>query len=127
MGYSISIDHVLKLIRYKHEGNIELSEIGDAWREIIQLSEFHQLKYNIFADYRKSKFNFSVKDFKIIREFVQRIKHDLDGRKECVIVDNPYNTAISMLFETEFSKNIGFVVKVFSTEEAALEWVVVPN
>lgn len=122
MKYQITIDHSKKLIYYKHGGIIELSEIGEAWKEFTQLTEFSQHKYNIFADYRNSKFNFTVKDFDTIRTFLYSLKDKLIGRKQSIIVDNPYNTAISMLFETELSEKIGFSVKVFSTEEAATEW-----
>ena len=123
MKYNITIDHHNKIIRYKQEGIIELAQIGEAMKKIIQLEEYKVDKYNIFCDYRNSRFNFSVKEFEIIIIFLTQIKDLLYGRKNCILTDSPYNTAISILLESELMNNLSYSIKVFSTEEAALEWI----
>ena len=47
MGYLIIINYDLKIIRYKHNGNIERKEIGAAWNELLSLKEFTEKGYNL--------------------------------------------------------------------------------
>lgn len=123
-GYSIVIDHDLKIIRYKHTGLIGFDDIGEAWTEFLGMKEFTEMGYNLFSDYRDSKFSMEMDAVNDIVVFFESIKHIVKGKKQSIVLDDPYSTAGSLLFETEVNKKIGFRVKVFSTEEAALDWAV---
>jgi hypothetical protein len=123
MSYSITINHEQKYITYAHSGPIERVEIGDVWRELLTTDEFTAKNYNLLSDYRGATFQFSVDDKPIIDEFLLSIKTVLNGKRNAVIVENPHETVISILFENEMSKKINFHVKTFSTEEAALKYV----
>jgi len=120
--YNFEINTDLKLIHYSHSGMIPLEELGEAWKELLQINEFVNLDYNLLSDYRNGDFNFQVLEVDMIWEFLESIKHILNGKKEAVITDKPFSTAISILFEHKILLKIGFNVKVFSTEEAALLW-----
>jgi hypothetical protein len=119
--YKIEIDHQLKIIRYTHSGFIQRSEMGLAWQEIMGISEFTSSDYHLLTDFRGADFRFTKIDRDVVWKFLESIKPILCKKVEAVLVDNPVPTAISMLFEFETEKRIGFKVKSFSTEQAALK------
>ncbi len=122
MKYSISIDHKLRIIRYTHSGLIKGDDIGEAWNEFLKMEEFTQLNYNLFSDYRNGKFQMSLESIPEIVGFLRAFENILRGKKQALIVDEPYSVAVSMLFEDKINKEIGFDVQVFSTEKSALSW-----
>uniref|UniRef100_UPI0032175D8E hypothetical protein n=1 Tax=uncultured Draconibacterium sp. TaxID=1573823 RepID=UPI0032175D8E len=124
MNYTIEIDHELKIIRYKHSGIIEADEIHKAWKEFLKMEEFTILKYNLLSDYRGAKFNIKVDFLPALIEFMTSIQDIVKGKKQCIIVDDPYSTAASILFEQEVNAKVGFIVKVFTTKQAALNWLI---
>jgi hypothetical protein len=123
--YKIETDYKLNIIRYSHSGNIPLKEIGDVWKELLNMNEFVNLKYNLLSDYRNANFEFSVSNSDVIMDFFQTIKHILNGKKEAVITDKPLTTAVSIMFEKKTLSELGFDVRVFSTENAALAWLTI--
>ena len=58
----------------------------------------------------------------MIIDYMKAIEPIVKGKKQALIVDDPYSVAGSMLFENKVYREVGFIVKVFSTEEAALKW-----
>ncbi len=122
MKYSIIIDHELKLIKYKQSGLIYGEDIGEAWQEFLSLSEFTELKYNLFSDYRNGKFQIARQDISEIMNYMKKIDSIIRGKKQALIVDDPYSVAASMLFRNEVNEQVGFIVQVFTTEKAALKW-----
>ncbi|MCH8557706.1 MAG: STAS/SEC14 domain-containing protein [Balneolia bacterium] len=109
-------------IEYRHSGVIARDEVGKAWRELLEDEDFVNNKFNLLTDYRGAEFTFSVEDTEPIDEFLHSIKHVLKGKRQAVIADSPFPTALSMLYANKLNKEIGFHVKVFSTREAAIEW-----
>lgn len=125
MNYTIKVDHDLKIIRYSHSGLIERKEeIGKAWEELLSLKEFTDLNYNLLSDYRNSALNLPIEDIDLICDFLYSIKHILKGKKQSLILEDPKSTAMSLLFESEIYNKIDFKVKVFSTKEGAISWLV---
>lgn len=122
MRYSISIDHELKLIRYRHSGPIFAEDIEKAWFEFLAFEEFTVLKYNLLSDYRGGKFEIPVQHLHDIIVFMQKIENIVRGKKQALVVDDPNSVAAAMLFEKEVIAKVGFGVQIFSTEEAALIW-----
>ena len=122
MKYSISIDHELRIIRYAHDGIIHHEDIGEAWKEFLAMKEFTLLKYNLLSDYKNGKLEISREFLPELMNFMRSIEPIVKGKKQAIIVDEPYSVAASMLFEAEVHKEIGFKVKIFSTETAALQW-----
>ena len=124
MNYSIETDTVRRLVVYTHTGVIESTDIAEVWRIILTKPEFTESDYDLLTDYRNSSFNFSLDKIDKISDFLNSLKHILSGKKQAVITDNPHNTAISVFFENETYETIGFRVKVFSSYEAAITWLV---
>lgn len=123
MNYTIEVDHTLKIIKYKHSGVIQAEHIGYVWEsEFLKMKEFVELKYNLFSDYTDAIIDIQVDFLDELMEFMQSIKHIINGKKQCIIVSDPYSTAASLLFENEVNKEVGFLVKVFTTKKAALRW-----
>lgn len=123
MNYNLEINHEIKLIWITYSGVVEKQDLAEVWRHLLSLKEFTSLKYNLLSDYRNSKFDISVDDTDGMWQFLESIKSILNGKKECAILNNPYDTAISMLFQIKTLKKLGYSVKLFSTEEAALKWI----
>jgi hypothetical protein len=122
MGYTIKLDHENKLVRYKHTGNILGEEIEQAWMEFLSMKEFTEMNYNLMSDYRDSTFDMHHNEVSMIIEFMKKIEHIVRGKKQSLIVDNPYSTATSEIFAERVYEATGFKVELFSTPEAALEW-----
>ena len=122
MKYSIAIDNELKLIRYKHSGIIIAKDIEEAWFEFLSFQEFTVLNYNLLSDYRNGKFQIPINFLPEIISFMLKIESVVRGKKQALIVDEPYSVAASMLFKNEVNKKVGFIVQVFTTETAALQW-----
>lgn len=125
MKYTVDIDHELKIIRYAHSGIIQAEEIAYVWEnEFLKMKEFTELKYDLYSDYSNAKFDIPVEFLPELMEFMESIKPIIKGKKQSIIVDDPYSTAASLLFENEANKEIGFLVKIFNTKKAALEWLI---
>ena len=123
MGYSFEFDEKNKLVIYRHSGLIERHEIGEAWQELLKLEYFTRKGFNLVSDYRGGLFAFSLSDTGTINQFLYSIRHIINGKKEAVIADDPVSAAISMLYEVMPMDGIDFQVRVFSTEEAAMNWI----
>jgi hypothetical protein len=125
MSFKISLDHERKLVYYQHDGQIKLESVGEVWRQLLSLREFTELSYDLISDYRKGSFVFSAEDenFKVVDNFFFSIKDILKGKKEAVILDDPYSTAISLLFENKYEHSLGFTIEIFATQKAALDWI----
>jgi len=72
--FSITIDHELKLIRYRHTGCIKAEEIEQAWLEFLNLKEFTNLGYNLLSDYRGGRFEIPVKFLPELMNFMNAIR-----------------------------------------------------
>ena len=122
MKYSISIDHELKIVRYKHSGLINVEDICEAWKELMTFEEFTVLKYNLLSDFRNGKFQIKIGYLYEAINFLQSIETIVRGKEQAIIIEEPYSVAISMLFMEMAHKQVGFNVQLFTTEMSALKW-----
>ncbi len=124
MNYTITIENNLKLIKYKHDGLLVAEDIGYVWEnEFLKMKEFTQMGYNLFSDYSDAKIKIPTSFLPELMTFMKNIKFIVEGKKQSIVVADPYSTAASLIFENEVNKEVGFKVKVFSTKTAALNWV----
>ncbi len=124
MSHSIKIDHEKKYIHYSHQGKISRKEIGDVWIELLKMNEFSKGKYNLLSDYRNGVFDFKIENIDTIEDFLKANQDVLKGKKNAVIVDNPNETVIAMMFENKMQIEINFNVKTFSTLNAAIKFLI---
>lgn len=122
MKFTVEVDHNLKIIRYRHSGIIHAEDIEEAWKEFLKMQDFTQNKYNLLSDYRNGNFKIPYSQLSEIIKFMRKIENLVKEKKQAIIVDNPYSVAASILFKNKVFSEIGFDVKVFSTETAALKW-----
>ncbi|MBN1116117.1 MAG: hypothetical protein JXA77_02865 [Bacteroidales bacterium] len=122
MPFTIEIDHSIKIVRNTYYGIIVKEDLSNVWHHLLTLKEFTELKYNLFSDYRKSNFDIIPKEEDRMLDFLVSIKHILDGKKEAAILNNPKDTALSVLMQMQAFEKVGYIVKLFSTEIAAINW-----
>jgi len=122
MSYTIEIEKEIEIIKYRVFGSIEKSDIGFGWEAVINTKEFSELEYYVLADYSKAEFNFSIADTGVLDEIIDASKQTLIGKKTAVVVNIPRSTAITMLVKEKFDANLGHSVKIFSTEDGAMKW-----
>ncbi|WP_297089526.1 hypothetical protein [uncultured Draconibacterium sp.] len=128
MNYSVTSDHSRKLILYKHNGILEEKDIGYVWvNEFLKMPEFTAGGYNLLSDYTEARFKMTPNDVSLIVDFMRNIVDIVNGKKQGIVINDPFSTAASLLFEQEVNREIGFRVKVFSTKEAALKWLLDPE
>ncbi|MDD2387464.1 MAG: STAS/SEC14 domain-containing protein [Bacteroidales bacterium] len=125
MKYKISVDYDLHIVRYKHDGLITADDIGQAWQELLLIPEFSHNKYNLLSDYRNSKFDMSIEEMGGIIQYLRNLDNVLRGKKQSLLVENPNSTALSLLFENTVNAQMGFLVKVFTSEQAAINWLLI--
>lgn len=75
----------------------------------------------IITDSSEAIFNFSIEDLNIIMEENIKSLEKYDRIIDAIIVDNPKNTVLTMLYG-ELAKNSKYKFKIFATKEAALNW-----
>ncbi len=121
-AFSIIPDHDLKFLRYTHSGRLTYEDIGQAWTQLLSMPEFTTMKYNLLSDYRNASFNMELEEADEIVEFMKNIEPLVRGKKQSLVVEDPYSTAGSILFQQKVYKEVGFIVKTFSTLKAAEEW-----
>lgn len=120
--FTITVDHFLKIIRYKHTGVVKKDSLFAAWRELLKLKEFTELKYNLLTDYRQSKIEIQTSDFGSMLESMKPMISFLNGKKQSLIIDDPVSMATTMLFMKKAISQVGMKIDIFSTEEAATTW-----
>jgi len=121
-SFSIEADHDLKIIRYRHSGRLTYDEIGQAWMQLLSMKEFTEMKYNLLSDYRDAIFDMELEEADRIVDFMRTIEPVVRGKKQSLIVTDPYSTAGSVLFQEQVYKKVGFIVNTFSTIEGGLKW-----
>jgi hypothetical protein len=122
MEYTFSLDHKNKIIRYKHSGKLKMEDLGKAWDDFLKIEEFTLGGYNLLSDYTEAIFDMGVEAVDEIVKILDSMGPVLHGKKQSIIVEDPYSMAGSILFEKISHNKLAFKIKIFSTEEAALKF-----
>jgi len=102
------------------KGNVTLIEIVNYIRATKNNIQYPRV-LKILTDARNSLFNFSIEDLNIIMEENYKSLENYDFIIDAIVVDNPKNTVLSMLY-LELVKTNKYKFEVFSTKSAALNW-----
>jgi aminoglycoside phosphotransferase family enzyme len=92
--------------------------------EFLSRKEFTQLGYHLLSDYREATFQLPPAFIPELINFMKSIRHIVEGKKQSIIVEDPQSTAASLVFENQVNAEVGFRVKIFSTPQAALQWLI---
>ncbi len=110
----------LGLLEAKFEADVVVSEVADY---IISTKEnkTYPRDLKIITDATSANFKFSPSDLNILIEENYKSIEKYDFITDAIILENPKNTALSMLFG-ELVKTNKYRFNVFSTRDAALNW-----
>ena len=109
-----------RILESKFEGNVILAEIVNY---IIATKEnkTYPRKLKILTDSMDAVFNFTIEDLEIIVEENIKSLEKYDSIIDAIIIDDPKNTVLSMLY-LELAKTNKYRFEIFATKSAALDW-----
>ena len=108
------------ILHSKFEGNVSLIEVVEYIRATKE-NKVYPRHLKIITDSREAIMNFNVDDLDVIvLENIQSIEN-YDSITDAIVLDGAIEMALSILYQ-ELSKLKNYKFNVFSTEEAALNW-----
>lgn len=125
MNYSITPDPQLNIIRYTHSGHVSKEDIGQVWDKLLKMKEFIHDGFNLLSDYRDAVFDMDIEEIYEIVDILEEMGPVLHGKKQSLVVKDPYPTAGSILFEEVSQRKLKFKIKIFSTLDAAIHWLTI--
>lgn len=102
-------------------GDVTKSEVVDYVSELRDPANNYPSKLKIITDATEAEMGFSRKELGDILDVVNAHPGIYTSIKDAMIMTNPRATAFSMIIEL-FTKKSPYQVKIFSTREAATEW-----
>jgi hypothetical protein len=118
LKYSIEKDYVKVLI----EGNVNAESIALLVTDIVNDRKRLPDKLKVLLDARRANFAGKPDDLKTIFKKIKENYKKFETIRLTIVLQNPYETAISIIMQ-EMLKDIANVYfKVFSTEQAAASW-----
>jgi hypothetical protein len=108
------------ILESKFEGNVILSEIINYIIATKENSSYPR-KLKILTDSSKAIFNFTIEDLAIIVEENYKSLEKYDLIIDAIIIDDPKNTVLSMLY-LELVKTNKYKFEIFATKSAAIDW-----
>ena len=115
----------IKIIVEYFEGPIDLQDLITF--QMNQLNDKNcKIEYSDITDLRNAEFIIKKDDLKRYVNFVKENDAKQGNRKVAIIADTPLLTAITMLYST-YTENLLLNNKVFSTQEAAYQWLELPE
>ncbi len=113
-------DEELKILRVRYPGMLTKEEIIAHYDELRTNRDFHR-NIRILIDCRDSTFTVKPEEVPELTAAAKKAVMEYDFVKEAMMVSDPYETVIVVLFEKGINiPNYRF--KIFYTEEAALDW-----
>ena len=109
-----------KILETEFKGEVTLLEVVNY---IIRSKEnkTYPRTLKIITDSSQAVFNFSIEDLNTIMEENIKSLMNYECIIDAIIVDNPKNTVLTMLY-AELTKTNKYKFKIFATKEAALHW-----
>ena len=110
------------LVKVWFEGMLQAETIADLITDIVNDRRYLPDKLKILIDSRRAKFASKPEDLRVILKRIREHHEKFELIKLTIILQNPYETAISILMQ-EMVRDLGNVyLRVFSTEQAAVSW-----
>jgi len=115
-------DHDTGILNSRFKDFVTLNEIID-YIDSTKLNRSYPRKLKIITDARGADFSFTPDDLPKIVEANNSSMEQYDFIIDAIITDDSKTTAISMLYQ-EFSRVPNYRFKVFSTRDAAINWLI---
>jgi hypothetical protein len=108
-------------ILYKYYfGKISMKDISSSWEHAFDNNVIPQNIKGFILDYRQASFNFKIQEHVGIANFYKNHLEVFGGLKIAIITNTPQNVIIPIMV---MAKDEGYSSAPFSTEKAALEWI----
>ncbi len=118
--YKFELNSELNILYKNYYGPISIENIFSSWEYAFNNEVIPNDVKGFILDFRKSSFDFKTERFIEIVDFYKRNIEIYGGKKVALISTNPSDLVIPILFN---SKDKGYSSKSFSTQEAALDWI----
>ena len=110
-----------QLLLTKVSGEVVLEEIKYHYQVLRYLEDVPK-RLNVLIDCRRVKFKVDIDELKTTAREVELALSVYEGIREAILVEQPEQTVMAMMFQ-EYSKGLeNYCFNVFSTKEAAMEW-----
>ncbi len=108
--------------------------ITETWPEIVSIEDYKQVKqsefndpdfdpdFNVITDMRLLKLELNVIVIDKIINFIDNNSNTMKDRKSAILTNKPNQVVNSFIFRSR-AKNLPLNIKVFSTQEGALNWI----
>jgi len=113
-------NHQTGILETKYMGNIYLQEVVDYIRSTKENKD-HPRDLKIISDASQAIFVFTINDLEVIINENNASLEKYDSIIDALIVEDPKSTALSILYQ-RLERNNKYKFNVFSTNEAAEEW-----
>ena len=121
MSFHLQIDAERRFVELRYEGVVDTSTVLEALRAVQDRAPFDRIRYGL-SDFRNATLAVDKHD---LPRFVAAKNSDLFGEARwAFLMDSPRETAIGMLYTT--MKEQLYECEIFSTRQAALDWLEVP-
>ncbi len=120
-------------MKINYQINPSQKAIIETWPSEIMIEDYINVKqrqfkdsdfnpdYDVITDLRGLTQKYTEETIQEIVDFIAKNSNNMRDRKSAVIADNPHSVASAYVFK-EKSKNLPVKIRVFSTIDAALEW-----
>lgn len=119
-SYEFHFDPETKIFYKKHFGNIAKEEIFKSWDHAIENDLIPKDTVGFIIDFRKAHYALKMTDVKSMPSYFNSHPEVFGGKKMAVIVSSPKEIVVPILIQYTQKK---YYLKPFSTEEAALKWI----
>lgn len=117
--YKIEPNYKDSVFKITLSGAISLETVEEMTKELYSITPLET--YLLLTDVRGSTYDFHIEDFSFLVEMSKKYAKPDTKFYEAILIDSPKEVAISTLFKME-NKKENHKVKIFSTEVAALNW-----
>ncbi len=111
----------LNIYETKYTGLLTILNIIDHYNRIAKNNKLPKI-LNTIIDCREAQFDIKTNEINYTKEAVKSALNKYEKIKEAIIIDKPYETAIATLFKNYNAYLKSYSFKIFSTEEAAINW-----
>tara|TARA_R110001583_G_scaffold12056_4_gene53757 strand:+ start:12749 stop:13123 length:375 start_codon:yes stop_codon:yes gene_type:complete len=118
--YKFELNSELNILYKNYYGSISIENIFSSWEHAFSNDVIPSDIKGFILDFRESTFDFKTERFIEIVDFYKRNIEFYRGKKVALISTNPSDLVVPILFN---SKDKGYSSKSFSTQEAALDWI----
>jgi hypothetical protein len=119
---SYSFIHDKKLIIEVYQGTISADMFYNHQNELLNDPEFDPT-YSYFTDIRKSVIQLTDEEREKLYEYMRVLStNNQNPRKIAVLTESPSEVVEAFMYEVETGKSSPVTYKIFSTKEAAFQW-----